>query len=58
MRKLPENHLLTSAERNTLIIKVLQKNNWKELTQKMNGKISGKKEAIKLVRVVVGKLLN
>ncbi len=58
LSELPENHLLTLAEKNTLIIKVLQKNNWKELTLKMNEEISGKKEAIKLLRVAAGKLLD
>ncbi|GAA0418354.1 GNAT family N-acetyltransferase [Cocleimonas flava] len=57
LRKLPKNNELTANEKHTLIIKVLQKNNWKELTQRMAGNISGKKDAIKLLRASVGKLL-
>ncbi|WP_299876337.1 tRNA(Met) cytidine acetyltransferase TmcA [uncultured Cocleimonas sp.] len=57
LSKLPENQSLTPTERNILIIKVLQKNCWQDVTQKMSGEISGKKEAISLLRVAVGKLL-
>jgi len=46
------------AERDILIIKVLQKNTWKELCQKMESDTKGKKEATNLLRASIGKLLN
>ncbi len=58
MSKLSENHQLTLVERDILIIKVLQKNTWEELCQKMESDIKGKKEATNLLRTSIGKLLN
>ncbi len=55
--QLAQNKQLTLAERNILIIKVLQKHSWEVLCKKMNNDISGKKEAISLLRASIEKLL-
>ncbi len=55
--KLSDDQLLDNKEKKILIVKVLQKRSWIELTQKMSSTITGKKEAVSLLRGAVVKLL-
>jgi tRNA(Met) cytidine acetyltransferase len=48
---------LTKSEQNILVLKVLQKHSWQVLTEKMDANIHGKKDALKLLRQAVGKLI-
>lgn len=55
--ELSNNSVLHNKEKKILVIKVLQKHSWLALTKKMEGKVQGKKDALKLLRQAVGKLL-
>jgi len=55
--KLVDNKNLNDIEKKILIIKVLQKQPWKILLKKMEVNVSGKKEALALIRQAVAKLL-
>jgi len=55
--KLADNQTLNIAERTILISKVLQKKAWNKVKQKMINDVSGKKEALALLRTAIGKLL-
>jgi len=55
--KLVNNQDLNDIEKKILIIKVLQKQPWKILLKKMEVDVSGKKEALALIRQTVAKLL-
>lgn len=56
--QLPKNTLLSAIEKNILIIKVLQKHSWEALSKRMQDDIKGKKEAIRLIRTSIKKLLH
>ncbi len=56
--ELVDNQELNDQEKKILIIKVLQKQPWKILLKKMGAEISGKKEALALIRLAVAKLLS
>ncbi|MEH6457731.1 MAG: GNAT family N-acetyltransferase [Cocleimonas sp.] len=55
--ELVDNQELNDLEKKVLIIKVLQKQSWKILLKKIETEVSGKKEALKLIRQAVSKLL-
>lgn len=55
--KIVDNKTLSDKEKKILIIKVLQKHSWKVLIQKIQPTISGKKEALILLRQSIAKLL-
>jgi len=55
--KLVDNNTLNKQEKKILILKILQKNSWKKTVTRMGKSISGKKEALKLIRHAIGKLL-
>ena len=55
--KLAHNQKTSDQEKKILIMKVLQKQPWKILLKKMESEISGKKEALALIRQAVAKLL-
>jgi len=55
--KLADNVSLDKKENKILILKVLQKTSWLELTGKMSPDISGKKAGLSLMRQAVSKLL-
>jgi len=57
LERLPKHASLNEQEMQILIMKVLQKNSWKTLIKRMNNKLSGKKEALELMRNAVKKLL-
>lgn len=57
LAKLINNKNLNEQEKKILIIKVLQKQSWQSLVEKMGTDISGKKEALTLIRKAVAKLL-
>lgn len=54
--KLTKKKNLSDEEIKVLIIKVLQKQTWQQLLKKMKPVISGKKQALALIRQAVGKL--
>ncbi|MEE9327647.1 MAG: GNAT family N-acetyltransferase [Cocleimonas sp.] len=56
--KLTDDQILDDKEKKLVVNKVLQKRGWIELSQKMSGSISGKKEALSLLRRSVAKLLS
>ncbi len=48
---------LTYKEKEILILKVLQKHSWKDISKKMGGDIYGKKDALLLLRSAISNLL-
>ena len=57
LSRLKNNQKLNTQERKILILKVLQRNNWKTVIEKMKCDISGKKDALIMLRKAVAKLL-
>ena len=57
LSKLANNQSLNDQERKILILKVLQKQSWDSLKHRMGSNISGKKDALVLIRIAVAKLL-
>ncbi|MGK0273486.1 MAG: tRNA(Met) cytidine acetyltransferase [Cocleimonas sp.] len=57
LSKLANNQNLNDQERKILILKVLQKQSWDSLKHRMGSNISGKKDALVLIRKAVAKLL-
>jgi tRNA(Met) cytidine acetyltransferase len=55
--ELSNDSMLTKSEKQILVLKVLQKHSWLGLTKKMSDDIQGKKDALKLMRRAVEKLL-
>ena len=55
--RLIDNQSLNNEEKKILILKVLQKHPWNSVQARMGGKISGKKEALQLIRKAIAKLL-
>jgi len=55
--KLTHTSNLTKAEKEILVLKVLQKYSWKDVTHKMSESISGKKDALKLLRQAITNLI-
>ena len=51
------NKNLKDEEKEIIIVKVLQKKPWGNLNKKLTNKVSGKKEALALLRKAIGKLL-
>ncbi len=58
LSKLTDNQHLSENEKHILIYKVLQKHSWETVKLKMGKQVSGKKEALILLRSAVSKLLN
>ena len=54
---LSNNEELNDLEKKVLIIKILQKHSWKSLIEKINKKITGKKQALSLIRQAITKLI-
>lgn len=57
LTQLPQNKTLNTTEKKLLIIKVLQKQPWKLLVEKMGSNVTGKKEALTMMRQTIAKLL-
>lgn len=54
---LSKNEELNDIERKVLIIKVLQKHSWSVLIEKLENEVSGKKQALSLIRQAITKLI-
>ena len=54
---LPDTPVLSKSNAEIVVCKVLQKHSWRHITENMAEKVSGKKEAITLLRQASGKLL-
>jgi len=57
LSKITDNQLLNDNEKKILVIKVLQHQTWDKIKQKMSKEVSGKKEALALLRKAISKLL-
>ncbi len=56
--KLGNGSKLNNKEKEILVLKVLQKHSWKDISKKMSGDIYGKKDALLLLRHAISNLLD